>query len=106
MLAALEAVDLVVVFDEDTPLELIKTRASGGVWSKAPITELIRSSAANWLRKAVAPSSLSAWCRDTRRRVWSAAPRVRRACGPAKQACQNLTGGDASHDQPYRAVRH
>ncbi len=46
VLAALEAVDLVVVFDEDTPLELIRRVRPQTCWSKAPTTARSRWSVA------------------------------------------------------------
>lgn len=56
VLAALEAVDLVVVFEQDTPLELLK-RVRPKALIKGVITDPIRLSVANRLRPMAAK-----WC--------------------------------------------
>ena len=56
VLAALEAVDLVVVFEEDTPLELIGACARA-CWSRAPIIATRRWWGARWSRRRA-----GGWC--------------------------------------------
>ena len=54
VLAGLEAVDLVVVFEQDTPLELIRAGAADACWSRAATTSPTRWSAARWSRRKAA----------------------------------------------------
>ena len=72
VLAALEAVDLVVVFEEDTPLELIK-RVRPAVLVKGADYHATRWSAAMWWKKPGAMCCWWVWCPVTRPRRSSSA---------------------------------
>jgi hypothetical protein len=86
VLAALEAVDLVVIFEQDTPLELI-TQIKPSVLVKAAITPASRWSELS--RPMAAKSCWSIFCRAT---------------APRRQACAREQGMTASaSDLPAHA---
>ena len=106
MLAALEAVDLVVVFEEDTPLELIKRVRPAVLVKGADYTHRSgrRPRIGRSGRRCRRPGRSRAGTLDDGH--GPPLGRVRRAGGPVEQASRDLTCGDASHDQLDRAARH
>ena len=90
VLAALEAVDLVVVFEEDTPLALIE-RVKPTVLVKAAITRARPSSATRSSRRSAGRWCWSTWCRAIRPRRWSNARAMAGASGRGRGECGRLT---------------
>ena len=69
VLAALEAVDLVVVFEEDTPLELIRQVRPARAGQGRRLHARPRWSATTSSRPTAAKCYSSIWYRDTARRI-------------------------------------
>ena len=69
VLAALEAVDLVVIFEQDTPVDLIRRVQADGAGEGRRLPASTRWSAATSSRRTAARSCWSIWCPAIRPRA-------------------------------------
>ena len=109
VLAALEAVDLVVVFEEDTPLELIQ-RVRPAVLVKGADYRIDEVVGRDVVEAAGGDVMLVIWCPANRPPAWCAArPRAgapnKRAAKPAEsESAESWESYGATHDRPSDAV--